>query len=204
MCVVVPGNWVGEPGSVAGVSGVGRMLFGVGRRVSGAVAGAVLLGPECCHLSGEVLYFFPECGVGRWPHASERRLRCSLSDAVCAAGGGFQTAIILAGEYGPYVGRQPTGPDGAQDILGHVGGEGSEMPQELRRFTVTHLLDRDELVDALLLRGGQPPHELGPERGVGIMFGRRGDDVRDACRITLVQLRDCVIKFRLFVSDVGQ
>ena len=78
------------------------------------------------------------------------------------------------------------------------------MPQELQRLTVAHLLDRDELMDALLLQGGQPPHKLGPERGIGVMFGLRSDDVRNACRITLVQLRYCVIKFGFFIPYVGQ
>jgi hypothetical protein len=38
-------------------------------------------------------------------------------------------------------------------------------------------LEREELADALLSRGGQSSHELGPQCGVGVLFGWGSDDV---------------------------
>jgi hypothetical protein len=51
------------------------------------------------------------------------------------------------------------------------------VPQKLGRFTVAHLLEPMELADALLPRGGQPPHELCPQLGVGVLIRRSGDSV---------------------------
>jgi hypothetical protein len=42
-----------------------------------------------------------------------------------------------------------------------------------RGIQVVHLLQRKELADALLSQGGQPLHQLDPQREVGVSF-RRG------------------------------
>jgi hypothetical protein len=63
-----------------------------------------------------------------------------------------------------------------EEVVWHVWNEASEVPQKLGWLAVAHL-EREELADALLSRGGPSPHKLGPQRGVGVSFGRRGDDV---------------------------
>jgi hypothetical protein len=63
-----------------------------------------------------------------------------------------------------------------EEVFWHVWGEASEVPQVQGRLAVAHL-ELKKLVDELLSRRGQPPHQLCPERGVGVWFGRRGDDV---------------------------
>jgi hypothetical protein len=47
------------------------------------------------------------------------------------------------------------------------------------------------MADALL-SWGQPPDELGPQRGVRVSFGRGGDDVLSFCDVPVVQLWDYV------------
>jgi hypothetical protein len=61
-----------------------------------------------------------------------------------------------------------------EEVIWHVWDEACEVPQKLGWLAVAHLV-REELVDALLSRGGQLPHKLGPQRGAGVSFCRRGD-----------------------------
>jgi hypothetical protein len=51
-----------------------------------------------------------------------------------------------------------------------------EVSEKLRQLEVAHLLECKELADALLSRGGQPPHQLNPQHGIGLSFWQRGDD----------------------------
>jgi hypothetical protein len=78
------------------------------------------------------------------------------------------------------------------------------VPQELGWLTVAHLLERKELADALHSRGGQLPHELGPQCGVGVSFGQRGESAHYFCGISVVQLLDHVEEFGHLASDAGQ
>jgi lipoate-protein ligase A len=75
------------------------------------------------------------------------------------------------------------------------------MSKELGRLTVAHLLEREYMADALLSRGAQPPYELGPQRGVRVSFGRRGDYILYICGIPMVQLRDYVAELGLLAVD---
>jgi hypothetical protein len=100
-------------------------------------------------------------------------------------------SLVLAGENGPYVGggggsRQP---ELAEEVVWHVWDEASEVPEKLGRLAVVHL-EREELADALLSRGVQTRHVLGPQRGVGVSLQRRGDDVLYFRGIPVVQLLD--------------
>jgi hypothetical protein len=63
-----------------------------------------------------------------------------------------------------------------EEVFWQVWGEVPEVPQKLKRFAVAHL-ERKGLANTLLSQGGQPPHQVCPQRGVGVLFGRRGDDV---------------------------
>jgi hypothetical protein len=63
-----------------------------------------------------------------------------------------------------------------EEAIWHVWGESPQVPQKLGRLTFNHL-ERKELADSLLSRGGQPPQERGPQRGAGVLFGWSGDDV---------------------------
>jgi hypothetical protein len=51
------------PGSRTGISGAGVRVSGAEGRVPEAGTEAVLLGAECRHLAGEVLYLLQQCGV---------------------------------------------------------------------------------------------------------------------------------------------
>jgi hypothetical protein len=59
-------------------------------------------------------------------------------------------------------------------------------------------------MDALLCRGGQPLHELGPQCGIGVSFGRRGDDFFHLRGLPLVQLRDHVKELDPLAADTSQ
>jgi hypothetical protein len=59
------------------------------------------------------------------------------------------------------------------EVVWHVWGEAPEVLQKLGWLAVAHL-ERKELADALRSGGGQPPHQLCPQRGVGVSFRRRG------------------------------
>jgi hypothetical protein len=69
-----------------------------------------------------------------------------------------------------------------EEIIWHVWGEASEVPQKVGWLEVAHL-ERKELADVLLSRRGQPPHHLGPQRGVGVS---RSDDILYFCRVPVV------------------
>jgi hypothetical protein len=81
---------------------------------------------------------------------------------------------------------------------------GMSGDQELGWLMVTHFLKHKELADVLLSRGRQLPYELGPQHGVWVSFGQRGDDILYSCGIPVVQLRDYVEVLGLLASDVGQ
>jgi hypothetical protein len=77
------------------------------------------------------------------------------------------------------------------------------MPQKLGQLVAAHL-ERKELTDALLSRGGHPPNELGPERGVSVLIRRRGDNVLYFCGVPVVQELDHVEELGLLAADAGQ
>jgi hypothetical protein len=64
-------------------------------------------------------------------------------------------------------------------------------------------LECEDLVSALLSGGGQPIQQLGPQLCVGILLGRRGDDVLYLCGVPVVQLRDDVVERRSLVADAS-
>jgi hypothetical protein len=51
---------------------------------------------------------------------------------------------------------------------------------------------------------GQTFQHLGPQLGVWVLLGRRGDDVLHLCGISLVQLRYDIVKFCPLTADAGQ
>ena len=56
----------------------------------------------------------------------------------------------------------------------------------------------------MLSSGGQPPHELDPQRSVGVSFWLRGDDVFCLRDVPVVQPRDYVEEFAPLAADTGQ
>jgi hypothetical protein len=56
----------------------------------------------------------------------------------------------------------------------------------------------------LLSRRGQPPYELGPQRGVRVSFVWRGDDNLYFCGIPVVQLRVYMEELGLLAADAVQ
>jgi hypothetical protein len=78
------------------------------------------------------------------------------------------------------------------------------MPEKLRRFAVSHLFERKELVNAMLSGGGEPPDELVPQRGVSVSFWRGGDDVLNLRGVPVVQLRDNLVKHGRLAADARQ
>jgi hypothetical protein len=73
-------------------------------------------------------------------------------------------------------------------VFWHVRYKAPEMLQETGRLAFAHLLERKKLQDALLSRGVQPPHELGPQCGVGVSFGWEGDNVLHFFGVPVIQL----------------
>jgi hypothetical protein len=53
-------------------------------------------------------------------------------------------------------------------------------------------------------RGGQQPHQLGPQRGVGVTFRWRDDDVFYFRGVPVAQLRNNLAKFGLLIADAGR
>jgi hypothetical protein len=94
------------------------------------------------------------------------------------------------------------GPNASEEVVWHVWYTAPEVPQELRWLMVAHL-ERKELVDVLLSRGGQPPHELGLQCGVGALLGQGDDDVLQFYGSLVVQLRDNVEELGLLAADAG-
>jgi hypothetical protein len=145
--------------------------------------GAVSLSAESCHLAREFLDApQKQVVVRRLANARERGRGNSLDDAVCTVCRGVQLDLWMASKSGLYF----RGPDGLQKV---VRDETSEVPQELRRLAVAHLLERENPVSALLPQEGPPFQQLGPQLGVWVLLGRRGDDVLHLCGVSLVQLR---------------
>jgi hypothetical protein len=85
----------------------------------------------------------------------------------------------------------------------YVWGEAPEVPLNLGRLVDAHLLEPKELEAALLSGGGQPPHQFGPHRCVGVMFRWRGD-ILHFRGIPVVQLLDHITELYLFAADAGQ
>jgi hypothetical protein len=155
--------------------------------------------------AGEVLNLLAECSpVVGCSDAGERRLVCDLGDSVRAESCGLQAAIRLRGEVGLYIGGQPAGPCGVEEVLRHIGCKTPQVSQELGWLTIAHLLGRKQLADALASQWGQPTHQLGPQCGVTVPFGRRDDDVLDLLGISVVQLRDDMKEFSGLAPDTGQ
>jgi hypothetical protein len=174
--------WTAVPGDKAGIAGA--RVPGAGTRFPGAAArvledGAkvILFGGECCQLAGGVIDPLQKRGAVRGrTNVRERRLGCDLGDAVRTAGCRVQAVLRLAGEDGLKVGCSRLDQMVWRKSSGTSEGEASELPQKLGRLAVPHL-ECEELADALLSRGGQSLHELGPQCGVGVLFGRGGDNV---------------------------
>jgi hypothetical protein len=53
-------------------------------------------------------------------------------------------------------------------------------------------------------RGGQPRHELGFQRCVGVPFGQGGNDVLHFRGVPVVQLRDDMEELGFLAADTGQ
>jgi hypothetical protein len=121
-------------------------------------------------------------------NAGERGRGNCLDDAVSAIGRGVQLDLWMAGKSGLHFRGKPAGPDGSQEIVRQAPDEASEVPQELRRLAIAHLLERKNPVSALLPREEQSFQQLGPQLGVGVLLERRGDYVH-LCGVSLVQLR---------------
>jgi hypothetical protein len=82
--------------------------------------------------------------------------------------------------------------------------EAPEVPKKLGLLAVPHLLDCKELADMLLCRGGQLSQQFGLQRGVGLSFRWRGDDVFYFRAVLVVQLRDHVAEIGPLATDAGQ
>jgi hypothetical protein len=140
------------------------------------------LDPEYLQLSGQVFDPLQKCvAVGEWPSACYRRLVCVLDEAVFKAVCGVQIVLGLAGENGLYV------VGSRLDLM--LRKKSSGTSEKMRHLAVAHLLERKELADAFLPLGGAPPHELGPQRGVGVSFRWRGDDILYFRCVPLGQLK---------------
>jgi hypothetical protein len=166
--------------------------------------GTVPLSAECCHLAREFLYAPQKLVVVcRFASARERGRGNSLDDAVCTVGSSFQLDLLMAGKSSLCFRGKPTGPDGSQEVVRQVRGEASEVSQELRQLAIAHLLERENPVSALLPREGQPFQQLGPQLGVWVLLGRRGDDVLHLCGVSLVQPRFHIMEFCPLTADAG-
>jgi hypothetical protein len=125
-------------------------------------------------------------GAGANVSAREGRLGCDHGNTFRIAGPGVHITLGLAGENELYVGELPAEPDAADEVVWHVWSEVPEVSEKLGRLAVAYLLELKELKDASLSRGGQPLHQ----RGVGVLFRWRGDDVLYFRGVPIVQLRD--------------
>jgi hypothetical protein len=148
----------------ATVSGAGRAVSAAGARVPGtrwtdpgagttvSGEGTVPLSAESRHPEREFLDAPQKLVVVCWlANARDRGRGNSLDDAVGVVGRGVQLDLWMAGKSGLYFRGKPAGPDGSQEVVRKVRDEASEVPQELRRLAIAHLLERENPVSALLL-----------------------------------------------------
>lgn len=86
----------------------------------------------------------------------------------------------------------------------HIWGEATQVSEKLRRLAIAHLLESKKLEDALFYRRGQPPHQLGPQRGAGVSFWRKDNDILYSRGIPVAQLQDHMAELGLLAADAGQ
>jgi hypothetical protein len=55
----------------------------------------------------------------------------------------------------------------------------------------------------MIYSGGEQPHQLGPQRGVGFSFWRRGNDILYSRGTPVVQLRDHIAELGLLAADAS-
>ena len=91
-----------------------------------------------------------------------------------------------------------------EEAVWHVWGEAPEVTEKLGWLAIAHLLESKELADALFYRGGQPPHQLGPQGGVGVSFWQKDNDILYPRGVPVVQLRDHIAELGLLAADAGQ
>jgi hypothetical protein len=87
-------------------------------------------------------------------------------DAVCTVGRCVQLDLWMAGKSGLYFRGKAAGTGGSKEVVRQVRDEASEVPQEMCRLAIAHLLERENPVRELLPRLGQPFQQLGPQHGV--------------------------------------
>jgi hypothetical protein len=133
-----------------------------------------------------------------------QRSELGLDYAVCTAGCGVEVAL-------GWPARMACTFQGSQldemlwsRLSGTCGGEAPEMSKKLGGLAVAHVLKRKEVAVALLSRGGQPPHQLHPERGVVVSLQRRGDDIPYFRGVPVVQLQDHTVELGFLDADAGQ